>query len=111
MTEPEELDEDLFADLYEADEPATSAPPRAQSISAPEPVEATVPISTAPQPQEAPHNANDDTSINMGDPSQNDYMNGQDNRDDIRWDHGGRGARMDVAAEQDNGGIGIKEDG
>lgn len=41
----------------------------------------------------------------------NDHLNGQDEIDESKWDNGGRGSRMDVAAEQDSGGIGIKEDG
>lgn len=47
----------------------------------------------------------------MADFSQNNHTNGQDDKDDSRLDNGGRGSRMDVAAEQDSGGIGIKEDG
>ncbi|KAL9009675.1 MAG: hypothetical protein Q9173_005321 [Seirophora scorigena] len=110
MTEPEELDEDLFADLYDADEPAASAPAQAQSIPAQEPLEATVPIPTGPPPDNAQEDANNEGSFSMAE-NQNDHPNGLDERDDPKWDNGGRGSRMDVAAEQDSGGIGIKEDG
>ncbi|KAI4089933.1 MAG: hypothetical protein LQ344_005034 [Seirophora lacunosa] len=110
MTEPEELDEDLFADLYDADEPAASAPAQAQSIPAQEPLEATVPIPTGPPPDNVQEDANKQGSFSMAE-NQNDHPNGLDERDDSKWDNGGRGSRMDVAAEQDSGGIGIKEDG
>ncbi|KAL8754628.1 MAG: hypothetical protein Q9199_004212 [Rusavskia elegans] len=112
MTEPEELDEDLFADLYDADEPTTTAAPPVQPKPEPEPVE--------PAPSNFPNippvdvkeedNSNND-SMNMPDPNQNGYTNGQDDRETSRWDNNGRGSRMDVAVEQDSGSIGIKEDG
>ncbi|KAL8906005.1 MAG: hypothetical protein Q9207_002290 [Kuettlingeria erythrocarpa] len=112
MTEPEELDEDLFADLYDADEPAAAAPPPAQSTPAEEPVEAPAPASTGPSPNEIDQDANNEESTNMPDASHaNIYANGPEERDDSRFDNNGRGSRMDVAAEQDSGGIGIKEDG
>ncbi|KAL8930821.1 MAG: hypothetical protein Q9208_000362 [Pyrenodesmia sp. 3 TL-2023] len=114
MTEPEELDEDLFADLYDADEPAAPAPPATQPIPAPEPVEAPAPVSTGPSPNETEQHSNIDGSTIMPDANHdNNYTNGPDERDDSRerWDNNGRGSRMDVAAEQDSSGIGIKEDG
>ncbi|KAL8934862.1 MAG: hypothetical protein Q9216_005697 [Gyalolechia sp. 2 TL-2023] len=112
MTEPEELDEDLFADLYEADEPAPSATPAAQYKSAPEPAEtATLKDVDAPPPNDTPQGVNDDGLHNSADLSQDNYVNGQDDRDNSRWDSDGRGSRMDVVAEQDSSSIGIKEDG
>ncbi|KAL9017304.1 MAG: hypothetical protein Q9185_005361 [Variospora sp. 1 TL-2023] len=110
MTEPEELDEDLFADLYDADEPAASAPAQAQSISTQEPPEATVPIPTRPPPDSVQEDGSNEETIHMAE-NHNDHLNGQDEIDESKWDNGGRGSRMDVAAEQDSGGIGIKEDG
>ncbi|KAL8991002.1 MAG: hypothetical protein Q9177_000481 [Variospora cf. flavescens] len=110
MTEPEELDEDLFADLYDADEPAASAPAQAQSTSAQEPPEATVPIPTRPPPDSVQEDGGNEEIIHMAE-NHNDHLNGQDEMDESKWDNGGRGSRMDVAAEQDSGGIGIKEDG
>ncbi|KAL8827194.1 MAG: hypothetical protein Q9170_007108 [Blastenia crenularia] len=112
MTEPEELDEDLFADLYEADEPAPSTAPAVPPSSAPEPVEIAPSTDTAAPPHyDAPQESNEDESYNITDFNQNNYTNGQDEKDTSRWDHDGRGSRMDVVAEQDSGSIGIKEDG
>ncbi|KAI4183012.1 MAG: hypothetical protein L6R41_005656 [Letrouitia leprolyta] len=112
MTEPEELDEDLFADLYEADEPAPSATPAAHAKSAPEPVEdAALKDADAPPPNNAPHGINDEAHQTSADFNQDAYGNGQDDRDGSRWDNDGRGSRMDVVVEQDSGSIGIKEDG
>lgn len=112
MTEPEELDEDLFADLYEADEPAPSATPAAQPKAAPEPLEnATLKDADAPPPNDAPQGTNEDTFQDSTDFNQDAYGNGQGDRDGSRWDNDGRGSRMDVVVEQDSGSIGIKEDG
>ncbi|KAI4166965.1 MAG: hypothetical protein Q9188_006903 [Gyalolechia gomerana] len=112
MTEPEELDEDLFADLYEADEPAPSATPATQFKSAPEPIEtATLKDVDAPPPNDAPQGVNDGGLHNSADVNQDNFANGQDDRDNSKWDNDGRGSRMDVVAEQDSSSIGIKEDG
>ncbi|KAL8657532.1 MAG: hypothetical protein Q9226_001827 [Calogaya cf. arnoldii] len=114
MTEPEELDEDLFADLYDADEPATTAAPAVQVKPDPEPVEP-APSNFAEMPpgnvKEEDNTNNNDESMNMLDSNQHVYTNGQDDRETARWDNNGRGSRMDVAVEQDSGSIGIKEDG
>lgn len=97
---------------YDADEPTAAAPPPTQSIPAAEPVETPAPVSTGPSPNETEQHSNNDGSTNMPDASHdNNYTNGPDERDDSRWDNNGRGSRMDVAVEQDSGGIGIKEDG
>lgn len=101
----------LLTRSYDADEPAASAPPPKQSIPAPEPVEATAPISTDHPPDTIQQDGNNNGSANMAGFTQNDHTSNHDDRDESRWDHGGRGSRMDVAAEQDSGGIGIKEDG
>ncbi|KAL8704008.1 MAG: hypothetical protein Q9201_002813 [Fulgogasparrea decipioides] len=111
MTEPEELDEDLFADLYDADEPSTTSVPQAQPSQVPSPVEAAPPVTPGPPPNETGQDSNNDNSITVTDHNQSTYANGQDDRENSRWDNDGRGSRMDVAVEQDSGAIGIKEDG
>ncbi|KAL8937032.1 MAG: hypothetical protein Q9211_003895 [Gyalolechia sp. 1 TL-2023] len=112
MTEPEELDEDLFDDLYEADEPAPLATAAAQFKPAPEPAETSALKDVdAPPPNDAPQGVNNDGVHNPADFSHDNYANGQDDRDNSKWDNDGRGSRMDVVAEQDSSSIGIKEDG
>ncbi|KAL8669156.1 MAG: hypothetical protein Q9168_006244 [Polycauliona sp. 1 TL-2023] len=119
MTEPEELDEDLFADLYDADEPTTTATPTTQLKPDPQPVEPVPSTLAEPPPvdvkEEDNSNNNDNNNINGSrdtqDPGESAYINGQDDRESSRWDNNGRGSRMDVAIEQDSGSIGIKEDG
>ncbi|KAL8690862.1 MAG: hypothetical protein Q9218_003793 [Villophora microphyllina] len=110
MTEPEELDEDLFADLYDADEPAATTVPPAQSAPEPEPEPSEpAPLAAdAPPPNDIGQDGNYDSSAYMTDQNQNGYNNGQDDRENY---NDGRGSRMDVVAEQESGGIGIKEDG
>lgn len=103
---------DTVTHSYDADEPAAAAPPPAQPIAAEEPVEEPAPVSTGPSPNEIDQDGNNEESTNMPDVSHgNNYANGPDERDDSRFDNNGRGSRMDVAAEQDSSGIGIKEDG
>ncbi|KAL8964944.1 MAG: hypothetical protein Q9183_004124 [Haloplaca sp. 2 TL-2023] len=110
MTEPEELDEDLFADLYDADEPASTAAPPAQPVVAPEPVESATPVTTVPPVNDFGDESNNN-AVQPVDHDQAALANGQDEREEPGWENGGRGSRMDVAVEQDNGGVGIKEDG
>ncbi|KAL9579093.1 MAG: hypothetical protein Q9212_005307 [Teloschistes hypoglaucus] len=111
MTEPEELDEDLFADLYDADEPTAAAAPPAQPAPEPEPAEPTSLATDAPPIYENGQDGNPDSSTYMTDQNQNAFTDGQEDKDNSRWDNDGRGSRMDVVVEQDSGGIGIKEDG
>ncbi|KAL8772145.1 MAG: hypothetical protein Q9209_002580 [Squamulea sp. 1 TL-2023] len=111
MTEPEELDEDLFADLYDAEEPTTTVEPPIQPKADPEPVQSPPSNFAEPPPVDVKEEDNNDGSMNMVDPNHNIYTNGQDDRESPRWDSNGRGSRMDVAVEQDSGSIGIKEDG
>ncbi|KAL8868907.1 MAG: hypothetical protein Q9174_004674 [Haloplaca sp. 1 TL-2023] len=110
MTEPEELDEDLFADLYDADEPASTAASAAQPAVASEPVESATPIKTEPPVTDFGDEGNNN-AVQPVDHDQAAFANGQDDREESGWENGGRGSRMDVAVEQDNGGVGIKEDG
>ncbi|KAK0660276.1 putative RNA-binding protein [Lasiodiplodia hormozganensis] len=100
MAEPEELDEDLFADLYENDEapskPAQPAAPAAQAVpSAPEPAPAAAP--SVVEHQVSSHNGG---VAGAGDGDVN--MNGGDNHAGHHEQSGGH--------EQPSG-IGIKEDG
>ncbi|KAL8857134.1 MAG: hypothetical protein Q9178_006310 [Gyalolechia marmorata] len=111
MTEPEELDEDLFADLYDADEPTSIAVPPAQPKPDPVSVEPGPSDVAEPPALDVKEEDHHDGSMNMTDPNQNGYTNGQDDRENSRWDNNGRGSRMDVAVEQDSGSLGIKEDG
>lgn len=101
----------LLFGRYDADEPATTAVPPAQLQSAPELVESATPNVSAPLPNDIGQDGNNDNPIDPIDQSQNEYTNGQDDRENSRWDNDGRGSRMDVAVEQDSGAIGIKEDG
>ncbi|KAL8710843.1 MAG: hypothetical protein Q9220_004646 [cf. Caloplaca sp. 1 TL-2023] len=114
MTEPEELDEDLFADLYDADEPAPAPSVAAPVQSNPQP-EIVDPVSAPdidiPPPSDADALGTNQDSFEPTESQYNPYTNGQDDHENSRWDNDGRGSRMDVAAEQDTGGVGIKEDG
>lgn len=97
---------------YDADEPTTTAAPPAQPKPEPEPVEsAPSNLSIIPPVDVKEEDNSNNESMNMPDPNQNGYTNGQDDREVSRWDNNGRGSRMDVAVEQDSGSIGIKEDG
>ncbi|KAL8679487.1 MAG: hypothetical protein Q9224_007030 [Gallowayella concinna] len=112
MTEPEELDEDLFADLYDADEPTATAVPVTQPKPDLQPAESAPPTVADPPDIDVKDEDINDGSVNMAEQSQGAYTNGQDDRDQSRWDNNnGRGSRMDVAVEQESGAIGIKEDG
>ncbi|KAL8947767.1 MAG: hypothetical protein Q9222_005988 [Ikaeria aurantiellina] len=114
MTEPEELDEDLFADLYDADEPAPTSSVAApvQPTTQSKPVEPVPPPEVdVPPPSDADALNDNQDSFEPADSQYNPYTNGQDDHENIRWDNDGRGSRMDVAVEQDTGGVGIKEDG
>ncbi|KAL8839951.1 MAG: hypothetical protein Q9176_004178 [Flavoplaca citrina] len=129
MTEPEELDEDLFADLdgaglgfhshdslsrlpsYDADEPTTTTIPPTQPKPDPEPVQSTPSNLAQDPPADVKEDNNENGPGHVPDEEQNVYVNGQDDRETSRWDNDGRGSRMDVAVEQDSGSIGIKEDG
>ncbi|KAI4195187.1 MAG: hypothetical protein LQ350_007361 [Teloschistes chrysophthalmus] len=111
MTEPEELDEDLFADLYDADEPTPAAAPPAQPAPESELAEPTSLATDAPPLYENGQDGNPDSSTYMTDQNQNAFTDGQEDKDNSKWDNDGRGSRMDVVVEQDSGGIGIKEDG
>lgn len=112
MTEPEELDEDLFADLYDADEPTAAAAPPTQSVPDLESAESATLAADAPPPAENGQDGNLDSSTFVTDQIQVPLANGQqEDKDNSRWDNDGRGSRMDVVLEQDSGGIGIKEDG
>ncbi|KAL1646319.1 hypothetical protein SLS58_003276 [Diplodia intermedia] len=102
MAEPEELDEDLFADLYENDEapskPAHSSAPAAQPVpSAPEPAQ--VPIPTIEHHQGFHQNGG---AGGAGDGDVN--MNGGDHQAGHHDHSSGHG-------HEQPSGIGIKEDG
>ncbi|KAL9614813.1 MAG: hypothetical protein Q9167_000723 [Letrouitia subvulpina] len=114
MTEPEDHDEDLFADLYDADEPASKPVLSAQPESIPEPMESPTPLQNDV--------GLDDTKQDMGNEVQTEMtdFNSKIIADGLNGNYNGlvngqmadsRGTRMDVAVEQDPGGIGIKEDG
>ncbi|KAL8806801.1 MAG: hypothetical protein Q9223_005640 [Gallowayella weberi] len=113
MTEPEELDEDLFADLYDADEPTATA--TAAPVTQPkpdlEPAEPAPPVLADPPTVDVKDEDTGGGHVNVAEQSQGAYANGEDDREQSRWDNNGRGSRMDVAVEQDSGAIGIKEDG
>ncbi|KAI4104437.1 MAG: hypothetical protein L6R37_003256 [Teloschistes peruensis] len=99
MTEPEELDEDLFADLYDADEPTAAAAPPAQPAPEPEAAEPTSLATDAPPLYENGQDGNPDASTYMTDQTQNAFTDGQEDKDNSRWDNDGRGSRMDVVAQ------------
>ncbi|KAI4151010.1 MAG: hypothetical protein LQ340_003745 [Diploschistes diacapsis] len=111
MTEPEEIDEDLFADLYEGDEPTKTtesinplpekyAEPAAPPIADPEPFNESVmpdaPPDTGPPPDE---------EVIRSQLPENDGYTGHG------WNDNASPSRRDSIADNDTHGIGIKEDG
>ncbi|KAF2083744.1 hypothetical protein K490DRAFT_60202 [Saccharata proteae CBS 121410] len=108
MAEPEALDEDLFADLYDGDEaPAKSAQPAAQPVkseqtSSDAPAAPSAPVKTEPMSDAANgSNGNQDGDV---------QMNGNWKNEDHSNDYGNAAAA--TPNNDDNyGPIGIKEDG
>ncbi|KAL9582393.1 MAG: hypothetical protein Q9203_005512 [Teloschistes exilis] len=90
MTEPEELDEDLFADLYDADEPTAAAARPAQPAPEPDAAEPTSLATDAPPLYENGQDGNPDASTYMTDQNQNAFTDGQEDKDNSRWDNDGQ---------------------
>ncbi|KMP00902.1 hypothetical protein CIRG_01042 [Coccidioides immitis RMSCC 2394] len=112
MTEPEDVEEDLFADLYDADEPVQAAAPSAPAaLSAPPPASQAQP-QTAPvlPPQASSTEQLDAGSVNMAayeQPSNYSEQNGMPQQGAMQGD-----ASSSISAQQpEPQGTGIKEDG
>ncbi|OCL15111.1 hypothetical protein AOQ84DRAFT_358313 [Glonium stellatum] len=113
MTEPEDLDEDLFADLYEGDEVSSKPAPQSTTTIKPEPIPSDPVKQEAPEPiSEAPLDLTQNRSNGMnGATTKNEdndvKMNG------ASWE-GSAGQHYDggpVENDDNYGPIGIKEDG
>jgi len=108
MTEPEDLEEDLFADLYDADDNTHQAPP-ATIVHLPEP---------PPKPEQIdqlnfslPSNF-DSNQINRVDPpAEQQFSQNQELRNGIQSDTLQDGESSAANAEPETQGTGIKEDG
>ncbi|KAE8145411.1 hypothetical protein BDV25DRAFT_71194 [Aspergillus avenaceus] len=109
MTEPEDVEEDLFADLYDADDTAHQA---TSAIEAPRVSESTAPISTQPVgfPVPSTHETHDEYNLAHTTyqqlPEDGVYQNGPGN-----LDSGFAANAPPPAVEAEHHGTGIKEDG
>ncbi|KAJ5214812.1 hypothetical protein N7468_010491 [Penicillium chermesinum] len=105
MAEPEDLEEDLFADLYDADESTN------RTTSAVEPVKPAEPVASDPSPAPAP------AAAPAQDPSPSEpYQPQAPSQPDhsAEYNNGSHGASINPAAtpaENESHGTGIKEDG
>ncbi|KAI9883306.1 MAG: hypothetical protein M1823_004928 [Watsoniomyces obsoletus] len=120
MTEPEDLEEDLFADLYEGDEeaadPAPSAAPNTEQL--PTDASNVAPISSTPgNPTQEEFNTTDYGDTTMQEEPRNGDMNdpvganGQQDGSADDWGNGQATSHETNAVEQEPQAIGIKEDG
>ncbi|KAF6238917.1 hypothetical protein HO173_002789 [Letharia columbiana] len=115
MTEPEELDEDLFADLYDADDAAAKPEALVQDIQ-PEPIQASAPSDTGAFTSDANPEPKDEESGSAPIKDEPMYGNGHNGDTGPSWNAGqanGGNAHQynDAAMEQEPAPIGIKEDG
>ena len=105
MTEPEDLDEDLFADLYEADESTVKNPPAESSPAAPV---QSGPVDQQPteQPQYESENVNESSYVDEN------YQNGEGGAMETTPAAAGSPPSQ-AGPEKPHGttGTGIKEDG
>ncbi|KAL9123322.1 MAG: hypothetical protein Q9187_000129 [Circinaria calcarea] len=116
MTEPEELDEDLFADLYDGDEIATKPAPPAVVQTIPQ---APVPTGLAENDMNVDDLiSHDKAEVKQEDPDQKFQITGQleNETGGLIWqtgqtNGGGVNDYGDMAIEQEPHGPGIKEDG
>jgi len=101
MTDPDNFEEDLFADLYADEEPTKPAAPELEAIVEPA-------AAAAETNGEGP---NDHAEQNGGGDEQ--MYNGEDDVDDedIDFNLGGNGNSYDAPAAHESHGPGIKEDG
>ncbi|KAH8704726.1 hypothetical protein BGW36DRAFT_353177 [Talaromyces proteolyticus] len=105
MTEPEDLEEDLFADLYDADEQANQATATGNTAQPPEPA------SFPPQPDEFNEGYGADTkSFAVNDTTHNQYPQ-EFQAGSIGYDNGVQHADITGSADAEPQGTGIKEDG
>ncbi|KAF6228410.1 hypothetical protein HO133_008140 [Letharia lupina] len=115
MTEPEELDEDLFADLYDADDAAAKPEALVQDIQR-EPIQASAPSDTGAFTSDANPEPKDEESGSAPIKDEPMYGNGHNGDTGPSWNAGqanGGNAHQynDAAMEQEPAPIGIKEDG
>lgn len=99
MTEPDNFEEDLFADLYADEEPSKPAAPEAEAKTEPAAVAET-----------NGEESNDHPEQNGGGDEQM-YNGEEDMDDDIDFNLGGNGNNYDASATNESHGPGIKEDG
>ncbi|KAL9137196.1 MAG: hypothetical protein Q9175_001590 [Cornicularia normoerica] len=115
MTEPEELEEDLFADLYDADDTAAKPEPSVQDFQ-PEPVQAPGPNDNGASTSDANQEPKDEESGGASVKEEPTYGNGHNGDTGPSWNAGqasGGNANQynDAVMEQEPAPIGIKEDG
>lgn len=115
MTEPEELEEDLFADLYDADETVAKPEPSIQDFQ-PEPIQAPAPNDNGAFTSDAKQELKDEESGSAPVRDEPMYGNGRNGDDGPSWNagqaNGGNTHQYnDAAMEQEPAPIGIKEDG
>ncbi|CAF9936789.1 hypothetical protein IMSHALPRED_010895 [Imshaugia aleurites] len=115
MTEPEELEEDLFADLYDADETAAKPEPSVQDLQ-PEPIQAPAPTDNGTTTSTARQEPKDEEPGTLTVKDEPVYGNGYNGDNGPSWNvgqaNGGNAHQYnDAAMEQEPAPIGIKEDG
>ena len=103
-------------DSYDVAEPTSKpTPPVKREPTPPEPIKTEVKIENGFASSDSQKDGGSDGPMDIPTHEQNSYTNGQNGIIDSGWNNGlgndSRGTRLDVAAEQDSGGIGIKEDG
>ncbi|MCJ1477857.1 hypothetical protein MMC13_006530 [Lambiella insularis] len=126
MTEPEELDEDLFADLVCSSLPLVTADVRYDQDEAPARVEPSIKPEVAPDPVEPPDrngavpdqpmlDVKEDAEPETSRPQQHDYSNDMNGDSGSGWQDGhatgGNGHDYESVIEPESHGTGIKEDG
>ncbi|MCJ1249275.1 hypothetical protein MMC30_006498 [Trapelia coarctata] len=116
MTEPEELDEDLFADLYDQDE-VPAKPETSMKVEAPsETVDVPDPGGNGTITDQAMQDVKQEPTLNVPEPQHNNNNSMLNGDVGSAWQDGhdvGRNGNHydDSAAEPDSHGTGIKEDG
>jgi len=110
MTEPEDLEEDLFADLYDADDSTHHAAPPAAVPNLPEPPPKPGQINqpTSPHP---PSNFDSDQITRVDPLAEQQFPQNREQRNGIQSDAMPDGESAATNVEPETQGTGIKEDG
>ncbi|KAI9724933.1 MAG: hypothetical protein M1812_000209 [Candelaria pacifica] len=112
MTEPEDLDEDLFADLYDGDEDPSKLPQQAPEPIAAEFAPVSADLNALPtEPEGLKQEAQQDQHDISGDGDHQNFGIGDNEMGGNGWDQRHGDTYGNMGAEHDSHGTGIKEDG